>query len=65
MEGLSKKEKGITNVDNSVVISGAGVGGVKGVNGKGKKYNKNIFLKNNPSLSVGVMKTTPALTSVA
>ena len=37
MEGLSKKEKGLTDVDNSVVMA-AGEG-IRGLNGNGKKYN--------------------------
>ena len=37
-EGLSKKEKGLMDVDNSVVI--AGVRGIRVINGNGK-YNKN------------------------
>ena len=38
VEGLSKKEKGLMDVDNSVVI--AGVRGIRVINGNGK-YNKN------------------------
>ena len=38
MEGSSKKEKGLVDMDNSVVISGAR-GGLRGLNGNGKKYN--------------------------
>ena len=38
MEGLSKKEKGLMDMDNSVVIAQGG--GVRGLNGNGKKYNK-------------------------
>ena len=33
MEGLSKKEKGLMDVDNRVVIEG---GGIRGLNGNGK-----------------------------
>ena len=38
MEGLIKKEKGLMDMDSSAVI--AVVGGVKGLNGNGKKSNK-------------------------
>ena len=37
MEGFSKKEKGLWDMDNSVVI--AGEGGIRGLHGNGKKYN--------------------------
>ena len=37
--GLSKKEKGLMDMDNSVVI--AGRRGVRGLNGNGKNINKN------------------------
>ena len=40
MEGLSKKEKGLMDVDNSVVIAG-GEGGIRGLNGNGKNTIKN------------------------
>ena len=33
MEGLSKKEKGLMDMDNSVVMAG---GNVRGLNGNGK-----------------------------
>ena len=36
MEGLSKKEKGLMDMDNSVVTVGGG--GIRGLNGNGKKY---------------------------
>lgn len=38
MEGLGKKEKGLTDKGNSVVT----VGGMKGINGNGKNTNQNI-----------------------
>ena len=38
MEGLSKKEKGLMDMDNSVVIAGGG--GIKGLKDNVKKYNK-------------------------
>ena len=39
MEGLSKKGKGL--MDNSVVIAGGREeGSIRGLNGNGKKYNK-------------------------
>ena len=38
MEGLSKKEKGLMGMDNSVVITVER--GLQGVYGNGKKYNK-------------------------
>ena len=52
MEGLSKKEKGLMNMDYSVVIVG-GKEGIRVLNGNGKntikylkiKKNKNLFLK--------------------
>ena len=34
----TKKEKGLRGMDNSVVIVG-GKGGIRGLNGNGKKYN--------------------------
>ena len=34
MEGLSKKEKGLMDMDSRVVIVGGG--GIKGINGNGK-----------------------------
>ena len=37
-EGLSKKEKGLVDMDNSVVISGGE--SIRGPNGNGKIYNK-------------------------
>ena len=40
MEGLSKKEKGLMDVDNSVVIAG-GEGGIRGLNVNGKNTIKN------------------------
>ena len=43
MEGLSKKEKGPTDTDNSVVIVGAGC--CKGINGDGKNTIKNKIKK--------------------
>ena len=39
MEGWSKKEKGLMDMDNSVVIAG-GRRSIMGLNGNGKKYNK-------------------------
>ena len=39
MEGLTKNEKGLMDMDNSVVIAGPGVGDIRGLNGNGKKYN--------------------------
>ena len=39
MEGLSKKEKGLMDMDNSVVILG-GEGSIRELNGNGRKYNK-------------------------
>ena len=36
MEGLSKKEKGLMDMDNSVMTTG-GEGGMRGLNGNGKK----------------------------
>ena len=35
MEGLNKKEKGLMDMDNSVVTAG-GQGGIRGLNGNGK-----------------------------
>ena len=40
MEGLSKKEKGLVGMDDSVVMAGGGEGGIRGLNGNGKKYNE-------------------------
>ena len=40
VEGFNKMEKGFMDMDNSVVI----VGGVRELNGNGKKYN-NFFFK--------------------
>ena len=37
-EGWSKKEKGLMDVDNIVVIAGGG--DIRGLNDNGKKYNK-------------------------
>ena len=34
--GIEQKEKGLVDVDNSVVIAGGG-GGIRGLNGSGKK----------------------------
>ena len=36
--GWSKKDKGPVDMNNSVVIVG-GKGGIRGLNGNGKKYN--------------------------
>ena len=36
MEGLSKKEKGLMDMDNNVVIVG-GEDGIRGLNGNGEK----------------------------
>ena len=36
MEGLNKKEKGFTDMDNSVVIRVGGEGGIKGLNSNRK-----------------------------
>ena len=36
MEGLSKKEKGLMDMDNSVVIAGGRRGGVRGLNDNGE-----------------------------
>ena len=41
MEGLSKKEKGLMDMDHSVMISG-GTGEIRGLNGNGK-YNKDYI----------------------
>ena len=38
VEGLSKKEKGLMDMDNSVVVAGGG--GIRELNGDGKKYYK-------------------------
>ena len=38
IEGSNKKEKGLMDMDNSVVIAGAR--DVRGINGNEKKYNK-------------------------
>ena len=37
VEGLSKKEKGVMDMDNGVVIAGGG--DKRRLNGNGKKYN--------------------------
>ena len=37
VEGLSKKEKGLMNMDNCVVIAGYSGMGVRGLNGFGEK----------------------------
>ena len=39
VEGLSKKEKGLMDVDNCVVIAGE-EGGIRGLNGNGKNSTK-------------------------
>ena len=39
MEGLCKKENGLLDMDNSVVLAG-GQWDIKGLNGSVKKYNK-------------------------
>ena len=44
VEGLSTKEKILTNMDNSVVIAWGG--SIRGLNANGKKHN-NSFLKEN------------------
>ena len=36
---MSRKEKGLMDVDNGVVIAGGK--SIRGLNGNGKKYNKN------------------------
>ena len=41
---MSKKKKGPMDMDNSVVITG-GKEGIRGLNGNGKKYNKD-YIKN-------------------
>ena len=43
MEGSNEREKGLRNMDNSVVIA-AGAG-IRGLNGNGKKYNKDYIKK--------------------
>ena len=40
MEGLSKKEKGLMDMDNSVEIAVGREGGIRELNGNGKKYKK-------------------------
>ena len=40
MVGLSKKVKGLMDMDSSVVIAGGGA--IRGINGNGKKYFKKI-----------------------
>ena len=45
MEGLSKKEKGLMDMDNSVVIAGREVG-IRGLNGNGKNTIKIKFFLN-------------------
>ena len=42
MEGLSRKEKGLMDTDNSVAIAG-GEEGVRGLNGNGKNTIKIFF----------------------
>ena len=43
MEGLSKKEKGVIGMDNSMVMGVGCSGGIRGLNGNGKKYsNKKV-----------------------
>ena len=37
---MSKKEKELMDVNHSVVIVGGGEESIRGLNGKGKKYNK-------------------------
>ena len=44
MEGLSKKEKGLKDMDNRVVIAGGCSGGVRGISVLGK-YNEDYVLK--------------------
>ena len=44
MEGLSKQEKGLMDMDNNVVIV-IGERGIKRLNGNGNKYNKIIMEK--------------------
>ena len=44
MEGSSKKEEGLMDMDHSVVIAG-GMGGRRGVNGNGKNTIKIKFKK--------------------
>ena len=41
MKGLIKKEKGLMDMDNCMVIARR-EGGMKGLNFNGKKYNKNL-----------------------
>ena len=43
MEGLSEKEKGLMDMDNSVVIAG-GLG-LREMNGKGEKTQSRLILK--------------------
>ena len=43
MEGLSKKDKGLMDVDNSVVIAG-GKRGIREINGNGKNTIKITFI---------------------
>ena len=42
MEGLSKKEKGLRDMDNSVVFAGAEEVGIKELNGNGKNAVNNF-----------------------
>ena len=45
VEGLGKKEKGLIDTDNSVVLADGGVEveeGVRGINGSGEKCNNKI-----------------------
>ena len=44
MEGLGQKEKGLMDMDNSVVIGGGGGEVIRGLNGHGKNAIK-FFLK--------------------
>ena len=44
MEALSKKETGLVDMNNRVVIAGQR-GSIGGLNGNGTKYNKDIFFK--------------------
>ena len=44
VEGSSKMEKGLMDTDNMVVIAGGG--GIRGLNGNRKKYNKDYKYHN-------------------
>ena len=46
VERLSKKEKGLLDMDNSLVIA-RGEGGIRGLKGNVKKYSKKLKKKNN------------------